>query len=61
MRLTMHLHLLPRLRMSGATLPLPQYAVMMFIRTTLPFFTMIKVKVKFTLEQAMKAQTGVEV
>jgi len=33
-----HLHLLPRLRMSGAILPLPQYAFMMFTGTTLPFY-----------------------
>jgi hypothetical protein len=52
--------LLLRLRMSGAILPLPQYDLMMFIRTTLPFYN-DKGKRKSTLEQAMKAQRGVEV
>jgi len=39
MRLTTQLLLLPSLRMCGAIPPLPQYAFMMFIGTTLPFYS----------------------
>jgi hypothetical protein len=37
-KLTIHLHLVPRLRMSGAITLLPLYAIMLWTGITLPFF-----------------------
>jgi hypothetical protein len=37
MRLTIHFHLAPRLRMSGAAPPLRLYAFMVYVGRTLPF------------------------
>ena len=52
MRLTIHLHVVPSLRVSGAITPLPHYAYVMY-RDNLAFFSCLLLSVLYLVHQAL--------